>query len=143
MKLLRTALIAGVLTMSVTAVALAGGKPETVPPTHEPANNGGQSNGPNYQPTTGPKEGLPEQAKAWGRICKEEGRSKHHQEGEKGTEFSRCVTDLAKAAHHPNMAPGRVCKGRSKTHNKGEESEFRQCIKQVRTLRREERENKS
>ena len=45
-------------------------------------------------PTPGPKDGLPAQAKAYGRYCK--GLSKKHVKGEKGTEFSRCVKAAAK-----------------------------------------------
>jgi hypothetical protein len=58
------------------------------------ANNGkgqGQGQGPNYE--TAP----PSHAKAYGKYC--QGESKKHVKGEKGTEFSRCVTAVAKLRH--------------------------------------------
>jgi hypothetical protein len=98
--------------------------------------------GPVYTPAPpppGPKSGLPEQAKAYGRYCK--GESKKHVKGEKGTEFSRCVKALKKAANNPHMSPGRVCKGKSKEHVKGEQgTEFSRCVKAVAQLRKDEKE---
>ena len=56
------------------------------------ANNGkGQGEGPNYE--TAP----PSHAKAYGKYC--QGESKKHVKGEKGTEYSRCVTAVAKLRH--------------------------------------------
>lgn len=55
--------------------------------------------GPTYTPGEppsghkGPKNGLPPQAKAYGRYC--QGESKKHVKGEKGTPFSRCVKAAA------------------------------------------------
>jgi hypothetical protein len=89
-------------------------------------------------PTPGPKAGLPAKAKAYGRYC--QGKSKKHVNGEKGTEFSRCVTNAAQAATHKNLAPGQVCKGESKKHEKeGEKgTEFSRCVHTVVALRRQE-----
>jgi hypothetical protein len=140
MKLVKIALVTGVLTLSVTALALAAGKPETVPPTNTHANNG-----PEYTPAPqGPKNGLPEQANAYGRRCQGESK-KHEAHGEKGTAFSRCVANLKQAASNPNMPPGRVCKGEDKKHvahgEKG--TSFSRCVHRVIQQRREERENNS
>jgi hypothetical protein len=96
-----------------------------------PGNGKGQGQGPNYE--TAP----PPHAKAYGKYCK--GESKKHVKGEKGTEFSRCVTAMARAANHPNQAPGKVCKGKSKKHVKGEKgTEFSRCVKAVVQLRHDE-----
>lgn len=147
--LLKTTLVAGALALSA-APALAHGKPENVPPNgHEtPASengNGqgqGNGNGPNYQPaepTPGPKDGLPEKAKAYGRYCKEAGASRKHVQGEKGTPFSQCVTGLARAAVHEHMNPHRACKDVSKEHVKGQKgTPYSQCVIGVAHMRRDE-----
>jgi hypothetical protein len=133
-KMKKLVLMIGVLALAVSsATALAAGKPANVPPQ-------GAGNGPIYtpgspgDPTPGPRAGLPEKAKAYGRYCK--GTSKRHVKGEKGTEFSRCVTAMAKAANNGDLAPGRACKGLSKRHVKGEEgTEFSRCVKAAAKLR--------
>ena len=90
----------------------------------------------------GPKAGLPAKAKAYGRYC--QGKSKKHVEGEKGTEFSRCVTNMAQAATHKSMAPGQVCKGESKKHVKGKKgTEFSRCVKGVNDCARKNTKKKS
>ena len=134
---LATALVA----LTASPAALAAGKPEGTPPYGKGTANG---NGPVYAPepgpgTPGPKAGLPAKAKAYGRYCK--GKSKEHVKGEKGTEFSRCVTDMARAAVNEHMPPGRVCKGKSKKHVKGEKgTEFSRCVKAVAKLRQDQAE---
>jgi hypothetical protein len=96
--------------------------------------------GPTYtpgDPTPGPKDGLPAQAKAYGRYC--QGESKKHVKGEQGTAFSRCVKALAKAANNDNTSPGKACKGTSKKHVKGEKgTAFSRCVKAVAKLRDEQ-----
>jgi hypothetical protein len=138
MKLLvKIALVTGVLALACGSAALAAGQPEGVPPHGKGAANG---KGPVYtpgEPTPGPKAGLPEKAKAYGRYC--QGESKKHVKGEKGTAFSRCVTNMAQAATHGSLAPGRVCKGESKEHVKGEKgTAFSRCVKAVVKLRQQE-----
>ncbi|MGH2973869.1 MAG: hypothetical protein ACREL3_01315 [Gemmatimonadales bacterium] len=145
MKLqVKIALVTGALALSATP-ALAHGKPETVPPSGhgEAANehaNGGQGNGPDYQPedpTPGPKAGLPEKAKAYGRHC--QGESRKHVKGEKGTPFSQCVTAMARAANNEKLTPGQACKGMSKKHVKGQKgTPFSQCVTGAAQMRREE-----
>ena len=91
--------------------------------------------GPDYKPAPPPP---PQHAKAYGKRC--QGKSKKHVKGEKGTEFSRCVKAMARAATHPNMHPRKACKGLSKKHVKGEKgTEFSRCVKAVAHLRRDER----
>jgi hypothetical protein len=136
--MVKIALVTGVLALACGNAALAAGQPEGVPPHGKNA----KGKGPVYTPgegTPGPKNGLPAQAKAYGRRCK--GESKEHVKGEKGTAFSRCVKNMAQAANNENMAPGRVCKGESKEHVKGEKgTAFSRCVKDVVDLRKEERE---
>ncbi len=148
--LLKTMLVVGALALSA-APALAHGKPENAPPGEQgtPANehaNGSQGqngNGPNYQPAEpppGPKAGLPEKAKAYGRYCKGAGASRKHVKDEKGTPFSQCVTGLAKAANHEHMNPHRACKDVSKEHVEGQKgTPYSQCVTGVAHLRREEK----
>ncbi len=106
-----------------------------------PGNGKAKGHTPGYTPpehaTPGPKEGLPAKAKAYGRYCKDA--SKKHVKGEKGTEFSRCVTAMAKAANHGKLHPKRACKGLSKKHVKGEKgTEFSQCVHGVNKLRKQQ-----
>jgi hypothetical protein len=142
MRLLaKIALVTGVLALAIGSVALAAGKPEGDPPygsTHANEHSSVPEYAPAEEPTPGPKAGLPEKAKAYGRNCK--GESRKHVTGEKGTPFSRCVTQMAQAATHPNMAPGRVCKEESRKHVKGEKgTPFSQCVRRVVKMRHEER----
>jgi len=100
--------------------------------------------GPTYTPgeptPPGPKDGLPAQAKAYGRYCK--GLSKKHVKGEKGTPFSNCVKAMAKAATNEKLSPGQACKGLSKKHVKGEKgTPFSQCVKAAAKLRKDQAES--
>jgi hypothetical protein len=134
---MKIALVTGALALAAGPAAQAAGQPEGVPPHGKGQVNG---TGPTYtpgDPTPGPKAGLPEKAKAYGRYCK--GESRMHVKGEKGTPFSRCVTAMARAANHENMAPGRACKGESRKHVKGEKgTPFSRCVKSVAKLRHQE-----
>ncbi len=58
--------------------------------------------------TPGLKASMPAKAKAYGRYCK--GQSKKHIKGEKGSPFSRCVTDMAKLAKGSTSSPREACK---------------------------------
>lgn len=149
MKLqLKIALVLGALALgAVPALAIAQGQPEGVPPAHSNGNghgkgNGnGKGNGPEYTPAEpekpGPKAGLPEKAKAYGRYCNDQ--SRKHVKGEKGTPFSQCVTAMAKAANDEKLSPGKACKGMSKKHVKGQKgTPFSQCVKGVAKLRKDE-----
>jgi hypothetical protein len=72
---------------------------------------------------------LPEKAKAYGVYCREQGFSKKHVKGEKGTPFSRCVTAMAKAATPPEETAKAACKGFSKVHVKGQKgTPFSRCV---------------
>jgi putative hemolysin len=137
--MLKIAFVTAALALACGSAALAAGKPEGAAPYGKGAANG---KGPTYtpsEPTPGPKAGMPAKAKAYGRNC--QGKSKKHVKGEKGTEFSRCVNNMAQAATHKNMAPGQVCKGESKKHVKGEKgTEFSRCVKDVNDRRKEEHE---
>jgi hypothetical protein len=120
-------------TVSVSAHAT--GKPEGVP----------KGKGPSYEPTPppppGPKAGLPAQAKAYGRYC--QGKSRKHVKGEPGTEFSRCVKAMAKAAAN-GASPREACKGLSKEHVKGEKgTEFSRCVKAAAQLHKDQSEEAS
>jgi hypothetical protein len=134
---LKVALVVGALALSVApAVALAS------PPVNQGmAHNHPHGNsGPEYTPAPSP----PSQAKAYGRYCNEQGASKKHVPGQKGTPFSQCVTALAHAAHNENLAPGQACKGLSKKHVKGQKgTPFSQCVVAAVHLRHDEHQSQS
>jgi hypothetical protein len=129
---LKLILAAAAVALFVPAMALA------TPNEHSQGHANGGATG-NTGPT-GPEYAPAPQGNAYGVICR--GKSKEHHEGEKGTEFSRCVTALAHAHNHPNQAPGQVCKGKSKKHVKGGEkgTEFSRCVHDVVKLRHQEHE---
>ncbi len=138
--MLKVALVTGALALACAGLAMAAGKHEGSPPYGKGADNG---KGPVYtpgEPTPGPKAGLPAKAKAYGRYC--QGESKKHVKGEKGTAFSRCVTNMAQGATNENMPPGRVCQGESKKHVKGEKgTAFSRCVHGVNELRKDQQES--
>lgn len=113
----RIAALAAVAAMLAAPTAALATGPEYAPehPTHP------------THPMPGPKAPLPEKAKAYGVYCR--GFSKKHVKGEKGTEFSRCVTAMAKAATPPEETAKAACKGLSKEHVKGKKgTEFSRCV---------------
>lgn len=105
----------------------------------------GKAKGPTYtpgDPTPGPKDGLPAQAKAYGRYC--QGESKKHVKGEKGTPFSQCVRAMARAANNERLNPRKACKGLSKKHVKGEKgTAFSRCVRAAAKLRKHQRETEA
>ena len=146
---LKIALVVGALALAaVPAMALATKPAE---PGGDHGNSGGansQGKGPHYEPAPtpppGPKAGLPEQAKAYGRDGQEQGFGKKHVKGEKGTPFSQCVTALAKAATNETMAAKRACKGLNKKHVKGEKgTPFSRCVVAANKVRKEQRQQQS
>ncbi|HZO06732.1 MAG TPA: hypothetical protein VFB52_10110 [Solirubrobacterales bacterium] len=138
MKLhLKFAMVLGALVLAMApALALAA-------PSQTGQENG---NGPKYAPekpdkpeTPGPKDPLPEQAKAYGVYCK--GESKKHVKGEKGTDFSRCVNAMAKAAQSEKKTAREACKGLSKKHVKGEKgTAYSRCVSAAAKLKKDQRE---
>jgi hypothetical protein len=130
MKLMvKIAFVTGIVALACGSAAMAA-KPADVP------KGNGNGNGPTYTPGEPPSP--PDHAKAYGVRC--QGESKEHVKGEQGTDFSRCVKNLAQAAEHPSMAPGRVCKGESRKHVKGEKgTAFSRCVHKVNAQRKEER----
>jgi hypothetical protein len=133
MKLhLKIALVVGALALAAVPAMAIGDQPA------EPGHGHGKANGPQYAPELpGPGASLPEKAKAYGVHCR--GKSKKHVPGgEPGTEFSRCVTAMAKAATNKNISTSQACKGLSKKHVKGEKgTEFSRCVVAAAKLRKE------
>ena len=109
----KLAVIAGTMALgALPAVALgaAGGHPGTTT-TH----------------TTGTK------AKAYGKFC--QGISKQHVAGTPGTLFSRCVTDMAKAAGGSATDPAKACANMPKTHVAGQRgTAYSICVSGARKL---------
>jgi hypothetical protein len=74
--------------------------------------------------------------KAFGRLC--QGESKKHVAGQKGTPFSKCVTDMAHLAQSSQSSqssnssqtnPARACANESKKHVAGQKgTPFSQCV---------------
>lgn len=130
------AVLIGALALAVTPATALAVQPE------EP---GSQGKGPQYTPevpspkTPGPKAGLPEKAKAYGVYCKD--KSHKHVNGEKGTEFSRCVTTMARVATNPNLTPRQACQNESRKHVKGEKgTDFSHCVTAAAKLRKQQHE---
>jgi hypothetical protein len=68
----------------------------------------------------------PSAQRAFGRYCQGESKTV---KAKKGTEFSDCVRDMAKLAHHKTSDPHVACKNESKTHVKGEKgTAFSRCV---------------
>jgi hypothetical protein len=130
------AVLVGALTLAVTpATALAG----------QPEDPGSQGKGPHYTPevaspeTPGPKASLPEKAKAYGVYCRD--KSRKHVKGENGTEFSRCVTTMARLATNKELTPRQACKNESRKHVKGEKgTPFSRCVVAAAKFEKEQRE---
>jgi hypothetical protein len=125
-QLLRIATIAAALALAATpAFALAG-------PSQSGSEHGnGHAKG-NQEP--GPKAPLPQKAKAYGVYCKDQ--SRKHEKGQKGTDFSRCVTAMARAAHNDELSAREACKAMSKKHSQGEKgTPFSRCTTAVAKLR--------
>jgi hypothetical protein len=117
-------------------------KPESTPPSdhdtgQKPDSTPPSNDGTEHKPATpGPKAGFPAKAKAYGRYCK--GESKKHEDGEKGTPFSQCVTAMAKLATGKTSSPRKACKALSKAREPGEKgTPFSLCVSQGAKLLRE------
>jgi hypothetical protein len=72
-------------------------------------------------------------AKAYGRLC--QGESKKHVAGQKGTPFSKCVTDMAHLAQSSQAGntgqsnPARACANETKKHVAGQTgTPFSKCV---------------
>jgi hypothetical protein len=131
MKLyVKIALATGVLALAAGPTALAAGRSE------------GAGSQRSSHATPGPRASLPEKARAYGWACRNESRT--HVKGERGTPFSQCVTDAARAAVHPNKGVAQLCKNESRKHVKGEKgTPFSRCVRAAAKVRRHERNESS
>jgi hypothetical protein len=130
------AVLVGTLALAVTPATASAVQPE---------DPGSQGKGPHYTPevpspeTPGPKASLPEKAKAYGVYCRD--KSRKHVKGEKGTEFSRCVTAMARLATNQELTPRQACKNESRKHVKGEKgTDFSRCVTAAAKLRKQQHE---
>jgi hypothetical protein len=83
------------------------------------------------------KTSPPAHAKAYGFYCRNE--SRKHVAGEKGTPFSKCVTDMAKLATGKVDNPARACKGESKKHVAGQKgTPFSQCVRAAAHMKKDQ-----
>lgn len=142
---LKIALVLGALALAaLPAMALATKPAEPGGDRGKSAAAHGQDKSPHYDPAPtppGPKAGLPEKARAYGRVCQAQGFGKKHVKGEKGTPFSRCVTAMAKAATNEKMTAKRACKGLGRKHVKGEKgTPFSRCVVAANRVRKEQRQ---
>lgn len=91
------------------------------------------SAGHNAEHANGPKQ--ESKAKAYGKYCKDQ--SKKRVAGQKGTDFSRCVTALAKADRNESLTARQACKALSKKRVKGEKgTPFSRCVVGVAQMRK-------
>jgi hypothetical protein len=145
MNLNRIAVSAAVLALSVApGIALASqpdnpgngqGPPTSVPPTNQGTQHNPNGTGNN---TPGPNASLPTKAKAYGKYC--QGESKQHVAGTPGTPFSKCVTDMAKAAHGTN--PTTACKNQSKKHVNGQKrTPYSLCVSGAAKLQNDQQQS--
>jgi hypothetical protein len=106
---------------------------------HKPVNPPPSNDGTDHKPATpGPKAGLPAKAKAYGRYCKDQ--RKEHEEGEKGTPFSQCVTAMAKLASGKSTSPRKACKELDKKPKEGEKgTPFSRCVSHGAKLLRDQK----
>jgi hypothetical protein len=81
-----------------------------------------------YHPgTPGPGASLPAKAKAYGVYCR--WASKTHVAGTPGTQFSKCVTDMAKLATGVTSSPKTACANLSKARVAGQKgTPFSLCV---------------
>jgi len=85
----------------------------------------------------GPKTEKASKAKAYGKYCQTQ--SKKRVEGQKGTDFSRCVNALAKADKDDSVGAREACRDLSKKHVKGEKgTPFSRCVVGVAQMRKSE-----
>jgi hypothetical protein len=93
--------------------------------------------GPEYAPEHPPKTHQPK-GHAYGYYCK--GKSKKHVQGQKGTEFSRCVATM-KRADNQDLTPKQACKTESRKHVKGEQgTAYSRCVKAVAQMQKDKQQ---
>ena len=131
----KVAIVAAVLGL-VAAPAIA------LPP-QAPSNQGTEhapGDAPSGKPSNpGPKAGLPAKAKAYGRYCRSF--SRKHVAGQKGTPFSKCVTDMAKLGSGRTDSPRKACSDQSKRRVAGQRgTPFSRCVSAGAKLLKDEAE---
>ena len=124
------------VTLGVASAALASG-----PGTHGRSQNAPGHNRSTSTSTTTGTSSTPSptnHGKAYGRLCR--GESKKHVAPQKGTPFSKCVTDMAHLAHSSQTGsssqgaggktnPARACANESKKHVAGQKgTPFSHCV---------------
>ncbi len=121
---------------SIVAIGALGAPAMATPPAGSPSAA--------HKPATpGPTASSKAKANAYGKFCTAAGASKKHVAGVKGTEFSRCVTAMAKAAKAAKAAeaakaagapvtkpsPAKACAGISKKHVAGSKgTPYSRCV---------------
>ena len=87
--------------------------------------------------TPGPSAGANSKAKAYGKFCQDQ--SKKKAEGQKKSDFAKCVNAMAHAAHEDSLTARQACKALSKKHTKGEKgTPFSRCRVGVAQMRKEQ-----
>ena len=124
-------IIAAAATLAVAltpAVALAQGSPS--------GNHGNSQNAPGHTKSGGSSPTTPSSnAKAYGKYCQSE--SKKHVAGQKGTPFSKCVTDMAHLAKSKSTSARAACANESKRPVTGQKgTPFSNCIVAAAQLRK-------
>jgi hypothetical protein len=128
---IKIAAVTAALALSAAPAVALGAPPPGVPGAdHRPATTPLANAGTAHQPAA-PGSQASSKAKRFGKLCQEQGLSKKHVAGEKGTEFSRCVTALAHLAKGTKTSPAAACKaeGLSKKHVRGKKgTPFSECV---------------
>ncbi len=122
---LHSKLVAG---LTVLALALA------------PATAGAVSYQPEYHPEHPPHPTTAPKGHAYGYWCKQQGFSKKHVKGQKGTPFSQCVHALKVADNNDQKTAKQACKafkGQKHVPHGDKGTPFSRCIKSVNQMRSE------
>jgi putative hemolysin len=138
----KVAAVTAALALSAPALALAAPPPGVPGADHRPATTPAANAGTAHKPAS-PGSQASSKAKRFGKLCQEQGASKKHVRGEKGTEFSRCVTAMAHLAKGTKKSPAAACKaaGLTKKHAEGEKgTPFSRCVAAGAKLLREQRQ---
>lgn len=106
-----------------------------------PATAGAVSYHPDYHPDHPPHPTTTPKGHAYGYWCKQQGFSKKHVKGQKGTPFSQCVRALKAADRKDKMTAKKACKALKGQKHKphGEKgTAFSRCVKSVAQMRKEQ-----
>ena len=121
----------------IAALALTGALALAASPAIADSPNASEKGAQHQSAKPGPKATTKAKAKAYGKFCQDQ--SKKKAEGQKKSDFAKCVNAMAKAAKSEQTTAREACKALSKKHVKGEKgTPFSRCRVGVAQMRKEE-----